>query len=110
MNKLNNSDFESLENIIKSIDFDYNPGEQKKEDKLADIWKNITGEKISEMTKVIGYSKNTITVSCCDSYVANELYNAKEKLIKLLMKDLQQSDITVTDIKFEYKTWNNSKK
>lgn len=103
MVKLNNSDFESLDTIIKSIDFNYVPEKILKMQELEKLWLETTGGKISAMTKISGLSKGILKISCCDSYVANELYIAKDKILEILNEKKQNTEINITDIRFEYK-------
>ena len=104
--RINNSNFEVLEDIIKSIDFNYNPEDVQNIEKLQQYWVSTVGKKISEFSKVFNFSAdNILTISCADSFISNELYLEKETLLKNMNKKAQETGIIIKDIKFEYKKW-----
>ena len=106
MKKLNNSNFELLEDIIKELDFQYKQDNQNNLDNLNKYWRELVGKKISAFSKVINFSdKNILTVACSDSFVANELYYEKQNLLEFMNKNMQNLGITIKDIKFNYKKW-----
>ena len=75
MKKLNNSNFELLEDIIKNLDFNYDPSHNQTLEKLECYWNETIGNKISKFSKVLEISDdNVLTVICADSFIANELY------------------------------------
>ena len=108
MNKLNNSDFYLVKDIINELGI--NAGDiyekQQKNEELSNCWNEIIGEKISKMTKLYEISAdNILTIICSDSYVANELFNNKEKIIEYMMEKANKLGINIKDIKFNYKKW-----
>ena len=106
MKKINNSDFEILKDVIESIDFSYNPDVCEKLEKIKEYWIETIGKKISKLAKVYDFSSdNKLTVSCADSFVANELYLEKEQILKLMNKNAEETGIKIEDIKFDYKKW-----
>lgn len=106
MKKINNSNFERLKDVIESIDFNYNPDDCQKIENLQKYWEDTIGAKISKLAKVYDFSyDNKLTVSCADSFVANELYLEKEKLLKIMNRKAEETGIKIEDIKFDYKKW-----
>ena len=106
MKRLNNSNFSLIEEIIKDIDFNYDEKNADYIEELKTCWQETTGEKIGKLSKVAKYSNNEIlTILCSDSYTANELYFAKEKLINIMNEKIKNMGITIKDINFDYKKW-----
>jgi len=111
MRKLNNSDFESIENIIKGLNIKYEEYRINEAEVIQSCWNETIGNKISKFTKV--YKINTdkvITVICSDSYVSNELYYQKDKIIQLMNKKLQKVGIQISDVKIDYRKWEEQTK
>ncbi len=112
MKKINNSNFEILEDIIKNLDLNYNQDSCQNIEQLNYCWTDITGEKISKISKVYHFSAdNILTIVCADSFTANELYFEKENLLNYMNEKAQSLGIIIKDIKFNYKKWkeNNDK-
>ena len=106
MKKINNSNFELIEDVIKTIDFDYDRSVQKNMGYLKEFWENTVGEKISEISRVYSISKdNTATIVCENSFIANELYLEKDNLLKKMNEKIDKTGIKLKDIKFDYKKW-----
>lgn len=106
MKRLNNSNFELLEDIIKNLDFNYDPSRNQILDSLDSYWIETIGNKISKFSKVLEFSSDDIlTVTCADSFIANELYFAKAKIIGEMNKKAKELGIKIEDIKFDYKKW-----
>ena len=109
MKRINNSNFELLEDIIKNLDFNYDPSHSQTLEKLCGYWSEIIGNKISKFSKVLEISDdNTLTVACADSYIANELYFEKAKLLKKMNEKTRELGIKIVDIRFDYKKWKES--
>ena len=106
MKRLNNSNFELLEDIIKNLDFNYDPSHNQTLENLDSYWSETIGNKISKLSKVLEFSSdNTLTVICADSFIANELYFAKAKLLGKMNEKAKELGIKIEDIKFDYKKW-----
>ncbi len=106
MKKLNNSNFELIEDIIKTIDFKYDDKHQKKIDCLEEFWVDIAGVKLSQISRVYDVLKDDIIVVICkDSFIANELYLKKDKLLKEMKEKSKELGINIKDMKFNYKKW-----
>ncbi len=106
MKKLNYSNFELIENIIKDINFNYKKDNCEKLENVKDCWVETIGKKISSIAKVYKITDdNILTILCSDSYAANELYLSKEKIIEILNKKTEKFKIKIEDIIFSYKQW-----
>jgi predicted nucleic acid-binding Zn ribbon protein len=106
MKRLNNSQFVLLSDIIKDMNFDYKPETCQKLKNLQNAWEEIVGNKISQFSKVHEFSTdNILTVTCADSFISNELYLVKEKLLPLMNEKVQELGIEIKDIKFNYTKW-----
>lgn len=106
MKRINNSDFELIENIIKTIDFKYDSSKQKNMDILENIWCELVNDKISQISRIYDILKdNTMVVVCSDSFVANELFLEKDKLLRKMKEKSEKLGIKIKDIKFDYRKW-----
>ncbi len=106
MVKLNNSDFEKIEDIIKGLGINYDSDRQKTLDILSSAWIETIGNKISKFSKVYEFnSDNVIKIACSDSIVANELYKEEERILKELNNKLMKTGIEIKGIKFDYRKW-----
>ena len=114
MKRINNSNFELLEDIIKSLEFNYDPNHNQTLEKLDCYWNETIGNKISKFSKVFEISDdNILTVVCADSFIANELYFEKTRLIGNMNEKAKKLGIKIVDIRFDYKKWkerNNEQK
>lgn len=106
MGKIHYSNFETLQEIIKNINFNYSADSVQTLEQLSECWKKVIGNKISKYTKVYDFSSdNILTIVCSDSFVANELYIEKSKLLKIMKEKANKSGINIVDILFNYKKW-----
>lgn len=106
MKRINNSDFELLKDVINEIDFNYNPDSCQNIEKITEFWIETIGKKIVNFAKVYDFSAdNILTIVCSDSYVSNELYLEKDKLLEEMNKKAQKTGIKIEEIKFDYKKW-----
>ena len=106
MKRINNSNFELLEDIIKTIDFNYNPDSQNVVNELNALWREVVGNKISKYSKVYEISSdNNLTIICADSYISNELLFNKNELLDYMNKKTKKLGIKIEDIRFDYKKW-----
>lgn len=106
MKKLNNSNFELLEEIFKDIQFNGETADYEAREKLFNSWEEIIGSKISKFSKMYELSiENILTIACANSYVANELYFEKDKIFLLIEEKANKLGIKIKDIKFSYKIW-----
>lgn len=106
MKRLPNSNFSLIEEVIKDLKFNYEESNVKKTEIMKNIWAEIVGNKILQFTKVYEISDdNILTILCSDSFVANELYFIKSKLIEDINEKGKKDDIKISEIKFNYKKW-----
>lgn len=109
-NKRSNLYFESLQSVIKDLQFNYDESKFETDEKLAGYWIETVGNKISQFSKVLDFSAdNILTIVCSDSFVANELYLEKNKLTKLMNEKTKNLGIEIKDIRFNYKKWKEQK-
>lgn len=109
-NKRSNLYFESLQSVIKDLQFNYDESKFETDEKLAGYWIETVGNKISQFSKVLDFSAdNILTIVCSDSFVANELYLEKDKLTKLMNEKTKNLGIEIKDIRFNYKKWKEQK-
>ncbi len=110
MDKRSNLYFESLQSVIKDLQFNYDEKKIEKEEALTEYWKETVGKKISQYSKFYEISAdNVLTIVCSDSFVANELYLEKDKLTRLMEEKTKNLGIKIKDIKFNYKKWKEQK-
>ena len=106
MKRINNSNFELLQDVIKELEFNYVEDKFQNIEKITNYWVEVVGSKISKFSKVLEYSTdNVLTIVCADSFVANELYLEKDKLLKIMNSRTENLGIKIEDIKFNYKKW-----
>ena len=106
MKRLCNSNFELIQNIIKEVDFSEKLKIGMKVECIDKIWKEITNDMLSKVSYVLSMSKDEkIKVVCCDSYVANEFYLEKDKILSKLREKTEKMGIKIKDIIFDYKKW-----
>ena len=97
MNKLNNSSFEMIQDIIKDLELENLKGNSEVKSGLANLWSETVGDKISKFSRFIDIlPNNSLIISCADSYVSNELYYNKDKILEIMK---------INDIIFNYKDW-----
>ena len=106
MRKLNNSNFELLKEVFKEIEFEKDTSCIEVREELFNCWEEIIGKKISKLSKVYELSDdNQLIIACADSFVANELYFEKEKILLLVREKSKKLGIEIKDIRFNYKIW-----
>ena len=110
MKKLNNSNFEHIQDVIKELDLSCKQDTSDFIEKLNEYWVSVVGKKISTFSKVADFTeKQILNVICSDSFVANELYFEKQNLLKYMNKNIENLGITIKDIKFNYTKWKEEK-
>ncbi len=106
MKRLNNSNFELLREVFKEMRFEKETSTIEAREELFNSWEEIIGDKIAKLSKVWELSAdNILTIACADSFVANELYFAKDKIFSLVEEKAEKLGIKIKDIKFNYKIW-----
>lgn len=106
MKRINNSNFELIQDVIKELEFNYVENKATEFEMLTGYWIEIVGNKISQFSKVFEISAdNILTIVCADSFVANELYFEKKQLVEKMNKKTKNLGITIKDIRFDYKKW-----
>ena len=110
MKKLTNSNFEMIQDIIKDLELENLKGDSEVKNDLSALWSETVGDKISKFSRFADISSdNIIIISCADSYVSNELYYNKEKILELMKEKAEKLGIKIHDIVFNYKIWKENK-
>lgn len=106
MKRINNSNFELLQDVINELEFNYKEEDVQNLEKLTGYWIEIVGSEISKFSKVLEISTdNILTIVCSDCFAANELYLEKERLLKKMNEKAHELGIKIKDIRFNYKKW-----
>lgn len=110
MKKIRYSQFESINDVIGQIDFKYDAPLEAKKQQLFDEWMDVVGKKLSAVSKPIEVTKNNVLIiSCANSFIANELFLVKNNLLELLQEKVQDLNIEINDLKFDYMSWSKQK-
>lgn len=105
MKKLNYSNFELVQDIIVDLKINYNETDSQLVEKLGELWKEIIGNTVSKYSKVNCVSEDVLFITCSDSFIANELYIQKAKILEFMDKKVGNLGIKIKDIRFDYKKW-----
>ena len=101
MGKLNNSYFESIQEILSTMEFHKETCEID-EKTLSETWKECVGEKIAEVSQLSNLSQNgVLTVICANSLVANELYLERNNLLQIIREKFENLGIEIKAIKID---------
>ena len=103
MKKINNSDFQSIQEILSTMTLDVKI--QKVDiDELKKIWEKSLGEKISKLSTPDSFSDDGIlTIGCKSPLVANELYLECNNLLQIVREKTENLGIEIKGLKFETK-------
>lgn len=105
MNRKANSDFETVADIIKTLEFKYDADYETKKQELFSQWEIFVGEKLAKYS----YPKEltddgVMLIFCKNSVVANELFNMRIQINELIKKKAKKiGQITFKYIKITYK-------
>ncbi len=106
MDKIKYSNFESIKDIMDSLDLGYDKNQEMNKQLLFDSWEEVIGKKISSVSKLTEINdKGILKVSCANSFVANELFLSKKNIIEILSQKTKELNIEIKDLNFEYKNW-----
>ena len=106
MNKPCTQNFELIQDIIKTLDFCAEESKMDKIGQLQKILEETEAGKFAPMPRVYDIlNSETVTIICADSFIANELYLDKEKLLKPMKEKADKIGIRIKDLKFDYKKW-----
>lgn len=106
INKIKYSNFHSIQEVMNSLDFNYKPDETHKKETFFSEWKNIVGEKLAKVSKPFDITdKKILIISCMNSYIANELFLLKKDILTVIQDKLDELNLQVKDIIFDYKNW-----
>ena len=108
MKKVLYTDFISTEEIISEMMENKDFKKAITRSNLYKFWSNVAGEKFSAKSKpysMIG--GGVMVVACENTVVAQELTLRKAQILKKMQPYMKSLRISVKDIKFDAKKWNN---
>lgn len=103
MAKLNNSSFESIQDILSSLNLkkEVSPVDEKI---LSETWKQCVGDKISTVSEPSNLSQDgVLTIVCANSLVANELYLERNNLLQIIREKFADLGIDIKVLKIDKK-------
>ena len=87
-------DFSKLSDIIQNFRVQYNKEQIDNEGDFFSEWKSVVGEKLAQHSAPKKLTQDGILIiSCTNSVVANEIFNAKDKINKKLKTIANNSGI-----------------
>ena len=96
----------SLESFKKRFNID----ESLKKMTLYKFWANVAGAKFKDVSKPVSVNKDGILlVACKNSFVTSELFMFKEKILEKLQPYSKSLEISVKDVVFSHKIWQEDK-
>lgn len=82
-----NTEFEKIGDIIKTIKFDFDEDEETKKSELMSKWKDAVGEKLYQYSKPERVDEfGVMFVKCRNSVVSNELFSQRAEINGKLKK------------------------
>ena len=106
MGKILYSKFENAGDILLELKKKLKPRKQSKVLTLFLAWSEIAGQKMAELSKPVGLSKDkTLIVACKNSMISQELYLNKIRILKSVQFYAQNLQLKVDDVCFSHKIW-----
>ena len=103
MSKLNNSYFQSIQDILSTMEIKKNISDVD-EETLKENWKQCVGEKISGVSEPSNLSQDgVLTIVCANSLVANELYLERNNLLQIIREKFENLGIEIKVLKIDTK-------
>lgn len=100
------TNFEGIDSILSAIASNEDYKKAITRSNLFKFWKKSVGEKFRENSKPYSMTKGHIMVIACkNSTVAQELMLRKTKILSELEPYLKSLKITVKDLRFDVKKW-----
>lgn len=101
------TDFEGIDETISKIFQDKDFKKAITKSNLFKFWKKVVGEKFSTNSKPYSMTANSVMVIACkNSAAAQELMLRKTKILKDFEPYLKSLKMTVKDLRFDVKRWN----
>ncbi len=103
MSKLNNSNFQSIQDILSTMELrkEFSEVDEKL---LLKTWKEAVGDKISEVSEPSNLSQDgVLTIVCANSLVANELYLERNNLLQIVREKFENLGIEIKVLKIDTK-------
>lgn len=113
MKKVLYTDFIKIQDELSEIFPNCNPEKDTKRGILFDFWEkvviDVVGEGFKGKSKPYSLNdKGLLSVACENSFVSNELFMAKSKLLEKISQYALEVDVEVLDILFNPKMWKAS--
>ncbi len=127
MKKILYTNFDGIDDILASMLDDTNKSGQKSEyefsnntknlikkainrNTLYKFWNKAVGEKFNELSYPYGMAPQyTMIIACKNAAVAQELLLRKHEILETLAPYTKSLKITVKDLKFDPKKWDNDR-
>jgi len=94
MKQMKSSDFETVADILKTLDLKYNADYETKVQEFFSYWKEAVGEKLAEYSRPKELtSDGVLIIGCRNSVAANELFNSRIKLNEKLKKKAKNLEL-----------------
>lgn len=101
------TDFEDASSIIESMLSSKDLKKAVTRSNLYKFWDKIAGKKFSEKSKPYSMMRGgVLIIACANSSVAQELLLQKPQLLEKFQPYLKSLHLSVKDIKFDCKKWN----
>ena len=108
MKKVLYTNFEDVGSIINEMLSSNDLKRAVTRNNLYKFWNKIVGKKFSEKSKPYGMGGNgVLIVACKNSSVVQELVLQKPQILEKFQPYLKSLHLTVKDIKFDPKKWEN---
>ena len=106
MEKILYSKFENAGDILEEVKKNLKPRKQSKVSTLFLVWREIVGNKLAEMSRPVGLSRDKVLfVTCKNSLITQELYLNKVRILKSVQYYADSLNLKVEDICFSHKKW-----
>ena len=92
---MNHSNEHSLKDLIKELLKEYQLSDRMNEIKINNIWPKVVGKLIARHTKAMYYRNKKLYVTLDNAALKEEMHYAKEKLLKQINKQAQETIIEV---------------
>lgn len=94
MKQKKSSDFESVADILKTLELSYNVDYENSIQELFSYWKDFVGEKLAKYSSPKELtSEGVLIITCKNSVVANELFNLRMKINESIKKKAKKLGI-----------------
>ena len=94
MKQMKSSDFETVADILKTLDLKYNADYETKIQEFYSYWKEAVGEKMADYSEPKELtSDGVLIIGCRNSVVANEIFNSRIRINEKLKKKAKNLEL-----------------